>query len=188
MSAAALLRRRFGTLTHLAPSTSASVVSPLMVDVSAKPVSVRRARAEATLLVRAPVARWWPADAASEAALVATAVVAGVRAAKSVSSLIPLCHSLSLDGVRVDVSRPAPLATGGLAPACDGAGAAVRVTVDVSTAARTGVEMEALAGAAAAALTLYDMLKGAVDPAALEVASIRLLKKTGGARGDFERV
>jgi cyclic pyranopterin phosphate synthase len=185
------LLRRFGTLTHLAPSTSASVVSPLMVDVSAKPVSVRRARAEATLLVRAPVARWWPADAASEAALVATAVVAGVRAAKSVSSLIPLCHSLSLDGVRVDVSRPAPLAgAGGLAPAGNGAGAgaAVLVTVDVSTAARTGVEMEALAGAAAAALTLYDMVKGAVDPAALEVASIRLLKKTGGARGDFERV
>lgn len=181
--------RRFGTLTHLTTSSAASVVAPLMVDVSSKPVSVRRACAEATLLVRAPVARWWPADEASEAALVATAVVAGVRAAKSVSSLIPLCHSLSLDGVRVDVSRPAPLAAGGLSTsgAGDVAGAAVRVTVDVSTAARTGVEMEALAGAAAAALTLYDMLKGSVDPAALEVASVRLLRKTGGSRGDFER-
>ena len=166
--------RALGTLTHL--SAAGGVTAPLMVDVSAKPVTARRARAEATLLVRAaPPASWWPADAAAEAALIATVVVAGVGAAKRAASLIPLCHALPLDGARVDVARPA---------AAGGGATAVRVTVSVATAARTGVEMEALAGAAVAALALYDMLKAAVPPGSMEVAAVRLLGKAGGKR-DF---
>ncbi len=166
--------RRLGTLTHIAAASSSTIPTPVLVDVTAKPVTVRRARAEALLSVRSPATAFWPAAAGAEAALVATVVVAGVAAAKAVSTLVPLCHALPLDAVAVDVARPATARAGGAA--------VVRVTVDVATTARTGVEMEALAGASVAALTLYDMLKGALPAGAMEIARVRLLSKRGGKR------
>ena len=150
------------------------------MDVSPKPPTARAAVAEATLFVAAgagPPAVWWPVDVAAEAALMATASVAGVGAAKRTSSLIPLCHPLPLDGADVAVRRPAP------AP---GGGWAVTVTAAVRTTQRTGVEMEALAAAAVGALALYDMLKGGVAQRCLEVGAVRVLKKEGGKR-DFCR-
>jgi cyclic pyranopterin phosphate synthase len=138
--------------------------------------------AEATLFVSAGAgapAAWWPASgSAAEAALMATASLAGVGAAKRTSSLIPLCHPLPLDGADVAVGRPAAARGGG--------GWGVTVTASVRTTQRTGVEMEALAAAAVGALTLYDMLKGQVAQQCLEVDGIRVLRKEGGKR-DFRR-
>jgi len=149
-----------------------------MVDVSAKALTARAARAEALVLVRAPPGGgWWPRDAAAEAALVATAACAGVAAAKATAALVPMAHALALDGARVRVERPARAA---------GGGAVVRVEAAVATRAGTGVEMEALCAAALGALALVDMLKGALPPGALEVGRVRLLHKSGGARGDYD--
>ena len=165
---------------HLTAHDPTSPARPLLVDVTAKPPTARLAVAEATLLVASaagPPAAWWPAAGSSaEAALMATASVAGVGAAKRTSSLIPLCHPLPLDGADVAVGRPAAAAAGGWG---------VTVTASVRTTQRTGVEMEALAAAAVGALTLYDMLKGGVAQQCLQVGGVRVLKKSGGKR-DFD--
>jgi cyclic pyranopterin phosphate synthase len=92
--------------------------------------------------------------------VLAVARVAGIQAAKQAANLIPLCHVLPLDAVKVDFEV---MARG------------VRVTCQVRTQARTGVEMEALTGAAVAALTLYDMSK-AVDKG-MRVEGVRVVKK-----------
>jgi cyclic pyranopterin phosphate synthase len=93
----------------------------------------------------------------------AIAQVAGIMAAKQTADLIPLCHPLPLSHVDVSVAAEA-----------DG----VEITATVETTAQTGVEMEALTGAALAALTVYDMVKG-VDPE-LVIEEVRLLEKTKG--------
>jgi cyclic pyranopterin phosphate synthase len=102
---------------------------------------------------------------------VATARIAGIMAAKRTSEIVPLCHPLPLDGVEVAVSFPDP----GL----------VSIETAVRTTARTGVEMEALVAAAAAALAIYDMCKS-IDPD-MTVEQIRLEAKTGGVHGDYVR-
>lgn len=96
------------------------------------------------------------------------AEIAGLQGAKQASSLMPLCHPLLLELVRV---RCVPVA----------ARHAIRVYCEVATEARTGVEMEALAGASAALLTLYDLTKP-VEPA-LSIEAVRLLFKEGGKKG-----
>jgi cyclic pyranopterin phosphate synthase len=102
---------------------------------------------------------------------VATARVAGIMAAKRTSDIVPLCHPLPLESVEVAVSFPDATT--------------VLVETRVRTTARTGVEMEALVAASAAALTLYDMCKS-IDPE-MAVESIRLEEKTGGVTGDYVR-
>ena len=165
---------------HLTLHDASGPARPRLVDVTAKPPTARLAVAEATLLVSSaagPPSSWWPAAGSSaEAALMATASIAGVGAAKRTSSLIPLCHPLPLDGADVAVGRPAEAAGGW----------GVTVTASVRTTQRTGVEMEALAAAAVGALTLYDMLKGGVAQQCLEVGAVRVLRKSGGKR-DFDR-
>jgi cyclic pyranopterin phosphate synthase len=91
-------------------------------------------------------------------------------AAKRTSDIVPLCHPLPLDNVEVSIS-------------C--AGDAVLVEVVVRATARTGVEMEALVAASAAALTIYDMCKSIDQGMTVEV--VRLEEKTGGTRGDYRR-
>jgi len=138
-----------------------------MVDVSAKAVTARTARAEARVR--------FPADAAQalrEATLpkgdaFVTAQIAGVMAAKQASSLIPLAHPIPLS--RVDVSF-------------DWADDNVlRVEAVAATSAQTGVEMEAMVAASVAALTIYDMTK-AIDKG-ITIETVRLLEKTGGKSG-----
>jgi cyclic pyranopterin phosphate synthase len=102
----------------------------------------------------------------------AVAEIAGVMAAKRTSDLIPLCHPLALSSVKVEV---------GDTP--DGSG--LTVTARVRTTGQTGVEMEALTAVSVACLTLYDMLKAADK--AMVIEDVRLLTKTGGASGDFQR-
>ncbi|HEV2903226.1 MAG TPA: cyclic pyranopterin monophosphate synthase MoaC [Gaiellaceae bacterium] len=129
-----------------------------MVDVGAKPLSRRRARAQARIEMK-------PETAARLAELpkgdaLTTAKVAGIMAAKRTSELIPLCHPLPLTAIDVHV---AILENG------------ADVTATVETTAQTGVEMEALVAASIAALTIYDMAKGVDD--SMVVRELRLLDK-----------
>lgn len=129
-----------------------------MVDVGAKPLSRRRARAQACIEMK-------PETAARLAELpkgdaLTTAKVAGIMAAKRTSELIPLCHPLPLTAIDV---RVAILENG------------ADVTATVETTAQTGVEMEALVAASIAALTIYDMAKGVDD--SMVVREVRLLEK-----------
>jgi cyclic pyranopterin phosphate synthase len=132
-----------------------------MVDVGEKPVVARAAVAEAMLVCAAGTVRLLKAQALPKGDVLAVARVAGIQAAKQTAGLIPLCHALPLDAVEVDFRV---MARG------------VRVTCMVRTQARTGVEMEALTGAAVAALTLYDMCK-AVDKK-MRIEGVRVVKKT----------
>jgi cyclic pyranopterin phosphate synthase len=133
-----------------------------MVDVGEKPVSRRQARAAARVRMAPTTARAL-ADLPKGDAL-AAARLAGIMAAKRTSDLIPLCHPLPLTHVEVDLTV--------------GEGV-VEIETSASTTAQTGVEMEALAAAAIAALTLYDMAK-AVDKE-LVIEDVRLLEKTKSA-------
>jgi len=139
-----------------------------MADIRQKRVSARRAVAVGELSA-GPIAypmiveRRLPKGDA-----LVMAEIAGLQGAKQASNLMPLCHPLSLELVRV---RCLPVAER----------QAIRVYCEVATEARTGVEMEALAGVSAALLTLYDLAKP-VEPA-LTIGAIRLLFKEGGKRG-----
>jgi cyclic pyranopterin phosphate synthase len=129
-----------------------------MVDVGGKPVSRRRARAQA-------VVRMVPETAARLAELpkgdaLAAARLAGIMAAKRTSELIPLCHPLPLTHVAVELEV--------------GEGS-VEIVASAETQAQTGVEMEALVAATVAALTVYDMAKG-ID-SGMEIGEVRLLEK-----------
>jgi cyclic pyranopterin phosphate synthase len=135
-----------------------------MVDVGAKPVVARHAVAEAVLKCAPATIRLLKADALPKGDVLAVARVAGIQAAKQTAALVPLCHPLPLDNVRVDFGVTAR---------------AVRVTCAVRTSARTGVEMEALTGATLAALTLYDMTK-AVDKG-MRIEGVRVVRKTKSA-------
>ena len=141
-----------------------------MVDVGAKAVTKRRATAVAEVaLLPETVERLFGGDLPKGDAL-ATVRIAAVQATKRTPDLIPLCHPLQISGVDVDIERT---------------GRGASITVSVKVEGRTGVEMEAMTGAAVGALALYDMVKG-IDRAA-EVASVRLLEKHGGSSGEWIR-
>ena len=130
-----------------------------MVDVGAKPLSRRRARARATVAM-APETAARLRDLPKGDALT-TAQIAGVMAAKRTSELIPLCHTLPLSSIDVHVA----IVENG-----------ADITSTVETTAQTGVEMEALVAASVAALTIYDMAKAVDDT--MSVTEVRLLEKT----------
>ena len=138
-----------------------------MVDVGAKEISRRRAVAKASLRMAPATARRLRELPKGDA--LAAAQLAGIMAAKRTSELIPLCHPLPLTHVDVELSV---------------AEASVEITASAETTAQTGVEMEALVGATAAALTLYDMCKALSHD--IQIGPVRLLRKTGGKR-DFQR-
>jgi cyclic pyranopterin monophosphate synthase len=130
-----------------------------MVDVGAKPLSRRRARARATVTMAAETARRLRELPKGDA--LTAAQLAGVMAAKRTSALIPLCHPLPLTAIDVHVAMVE-----------NGAD----ITASVETTAQTGVEMEALVAASVAALTVYDMAKAVDDT--MVVSEVRLLEKT----------
>jgi cyclic pyranopterin phosphate synthase len=143
------------TLTHLDECGNTR-----MVDVSAKPVQTRRATATATLHCRPATIRLLQRAALPKGDALAVAKVAAIQAVKRTADLIPLCHPLPIEHVNLAfTTRPKHIT--------------IRCTV--TTAARTGVEMEALTGATVAALTLYDMCK-AVDQT-MVIDSIQVLEK-----------
>jgi cyclic pyranopterin phosphate synthase len=141
---------------------------PKMVDVGAKEVTLRSAAAEARVQLPAAVARALRASGhrTRKGPVFDTAIIAGVMAAKRTHELIPFCHPLGLDSCQVEITH---LRSGQIV---------VRCTVSVHH--RTGVEMEALTGAAVAALTIYDMCKALSHD--IEITAVRLLAKSGGRR------
>ncbi|MDX6353956.1 MAG: cyclic pyranopterin monophosphate synthase [Streptomyces sp.] len=152
-------------LTHLDEAGAAR-----MVDVSAKDVSARTARATGRVLVAPRVVELLRGEGMPKGDALATARIAGIMGAKRTPDLIPLCHPLAVSGVTVD-----------LVVTDD----AVEITATVKTTDRTGVEMEALTAVSVAALTVVDMVK-AVDKAAV-ISDVRVEEKTGGKSGDWRR-
>jgi cyclic pyranopterin monophosphate synthase len=136
-----------------------------MVDVSAKAVTDRSATASAALTC-APATLARVRDGTTpKGAVISTAELAGIMAAKRTAELIPLCHPLPLTKVAVEIALDAALP-------------GFRISATARTSGQTGVEMEALTAASVAALTLYDMLK-AVD-IAMVIGDIALVHKRGG--------
>lgn len=152
-------------LSHLDRSGAAR-----MVDVSAKPLSVREAVARGRIRISAAALRLVRAGRLKKGGVVEVARLAGIQAAKRTSEAIPLCHPLALTHVDVE-----------LQPRRDG----FEIEARVKTAARTGAEMEALHAVAVAALTVYDMVKAADKRIVID--AIRLERKSGGAGGTFSR-
>jgi len=132
-----------------------------MVDVSAKPMSARMAVAKGKIKLQRKTLDLISKDRIAKGNVFATARLAGIQAAKQTANLIPLCHTLPLGDVKIDIVS-----------ARDGA----EVTCTARTVAQTGVEMEALTGVSIALLTIYDMCK-AVDKK-MQIADIGLIKKT----------
>lgn len=141
---------------------------PAMVDVGAKAVTQRSAAAEARIRLPPAVARALRASGhrTKKGPVFDTAVLAGVMAAKRTHELIPFCHPLPLDHCQIEIEQRA-------------AGVLV-VRCRVAVHHRTGVEMEALTGAAVAALTVYDMCKALSHD--IEITGLRLMAKAGGRR------
>ncbi|MDR7280009.1 cyclic pyranopterin monophosphate synthase MoaC [Catenuloplanes atrovinosus] len=152
-------------LTHVDSSGAAR-----MVDVSAKSVTTRTAVAAGVVRTTPEVITLLRRDGLPKGDALATARIAGIMGAKRTPDLVPLCHPIALTGVTLD-----------LAPG----ESTVEITATVRTTDRTGVEMEALTAVTVAGLTLIDMIK-AVDPAAV-ISDVRVLTKTGGKTGDWQR-
>jgi molybdenum cofactor biosynthesis protein MoaC len=141
-----------------------------MVNVAEKPVTRRRAEAESRVEMSAAAFELLASNSAPKGDVLGTARLAGIMAAKKTSDLIPLCHPLALTHVAVELS---------LEPSQH----LVHVRATVETQGKTGVEMEALVAASAAALTIYDMLKA--SDRAMSIGPTRLVHKSGGASGDY---
>jgi cyclic pyranopterin phosphate synthase len=141
-----------------------------MVDVGGKAVTAREAIARGSITMSREALTQIRRGAVKKGDPLQTARLAGIMAAKQTSSLIPLCHPLSLSGIDLDLF---PTARG------------YDIEARVRTSGQTGVEMEALTAVSVAALTIYDMVK-AVDKRMI-IGNIRLMKKTGGKSGTFQR-
>ncbi|CAN5734063.1 cyclic pyranopterin monophosphate synthase MoaC [soil metagenome] len=159
-----------------------------MVDVGGKPVVARVARAEGFVRVSAALARAIAENAVAKGDVLTVARIAGIMAAKRTDELIPLCHTLPVDVVNVELrleefevgaARPA---TVGVAGSAGGAGELrgwrVRIEAEARVAAKTGVEMEALTAVCVAALTVVDMGK-AIDKR-MVIEGIRVTGKKKG--------
>jgi cyclic pyranopterin phosphate synthase len=141
-----------------------------MVDVSAKTITQRSARAEGFVAMAPATLALVETGTAKKGDVLATARLAGIMAAKKTHELIPLCHPLAITSASVDFQasrEPCRLS----------------VTAEVKVAGQTGVEMEALTAVSIACLTIYDMLKAADKT--MTVSGIRLIEKTGGRSGSF---
>ena len=154
-------------LSHLDESGRAK-----MVDVGDKEETRREARAEARVSVSPETLGLITSGELPKGDVFSTARIAGVSAAKKTPDLIPLCHPLKLDTVLVDFE-------------VDAKDSSIRVESRALATDRTGVEMEALVAAAVAALTIYDMCKAVERDA--EITSLRLLYKSGGRSGTWQR-
>ena len=154
---------RAANLTHLDDAGNAR-----MVDVADRPVTVRTAVAAAR--VRTKVADRISEGSVPKGDVLAVARIAGIMAAKRTPDLIPLCHPIALHGVDVRLEVT---------------GEGVDIEVEVRTADRTGVEMEALTAASVAGLAVIDMVK-ALDPFA-EIEAVRVQSKSGGRSGTWNR-
>lgn len=143
-----------------------------MVNVGDKPVSQRTAVAEGQVRMSAEAFALVRENAIAKGDVLRIAEVAGTLGGKQTGALIPLCHPLPLDALLVECETDAALP-------------GVRVRASAAVTGRTGVEMEALTAVAIACLTVYDMVKAA--DRGMTIEAIRLVSKTGGTRGDWQR-
>jgi len=139
-----------------------------MVDVSSKPETQRRAVAKGTVSMKPATLALIKQGKTKKGEVLATAQLAGIMAAKKTPELIPLCHPILIDEVKVEFKL-------------DETNSAIEITSTAKSTGRTGVEMEALTATAVAALTIYDMCKG-VDRG-MKIENIRLVEKSGGKSG-----
>ena len=142
------------------------------MDIARKEVTVRTATAAGSVLLGPEAFDALKRGECPKGDVLATAKVAAIQAVKSTPAMIPMCHPILIEAVEVEFSL-------------DEAGKSVGVTVAVKSTGKTGVEMEALCGVAGACLTIYDMLK--YTGKGMTIDRIRLLAKTGGRSGDYER-
>jgi cyclic pyranopterin phosphate synthase len=143
-----------------------------MVDVSDKPLSARRAVAEATVKMDQETLTLVIDGEGTKGDVLSVAELAGIMAAKRTAELIPLCHPLPLTEVKVEITPDRKVGT-------------LVITAAAATTAQTGVEMEAMTAASVAALTVYDMVKS-VDRF-VTINGVRLLEKSGGKSGHWKR-
>ena len=143
-------------LTHIAADGRAQ-----MVDVSVKPLSARIAVATGRITLAKETVALVRKNEIAKGNVIATARIAGIQAAKQTAHLIPLCHTIPLSEVKIDI---------------DLSGDGAEVTCTARTVAQTGVEMEALTGVSVALLTIYDMCK-AVDKE-MVIGDVRLMEKS----------
>lgn len=141
------------------------------VDVSGKPVTLRTATAEASVRMRPETLAKIQAGGHPKGDVFATVRLAGIQAAKRTDELIPLCHSLPLEGTELEILP-------------DASGGKVNIRATCTVQARTGVEMEAMTAVSVAALTLYDMCKS-MDRG-MQIDGVRLLEKSGGRSGHWK--
>jgi cyclic pyranopterin phosphate synthase len=141
-----------------------------MVDVGGKEPTQREAVAQALIAMSDATAEALFAGELPKGDARAVARIAAIMGAKQTPQLVPLCHPIALDAVEAEVARSREGAV---------------ITVRVRTTGRTGVEMEAMTGAAIGAVAVYDMIKG-LDRGA-EIGPVRLLAKSGGRSGEWRR-
>ena len=141
-----------------------------MVDVTAKEVTQRTAAAAGTIFMAPETIAAVRSGGISKGDVLSVAQVAGIMAAKRTAEIIPMCHPLMLSGIDIRFSVNEN---------------SIDIFSEVRCKWETGVEMEALTAVSAAALTIYDMCKALQKD--MTIGDIRLLKKTGGVRGDYTR-
>jgi cyclic pyranopterin phosphate synthase len=156
-----------GKLTHFDRQGRAR-----MVDVGAKPSTQRIAVASGRVLMKGETLRRIVDKEIEKGDVLGVARVAGIMAAKRTEEIIPLCHSLNIDRVEIDLQPDVKYSE-------------VRIRTMVKSTGKTGVEMEALVATTVSALTIYDMCK-AVDRG-MKISDIMLLKKSGGKSGTYLR-
>ena len=143
-----------------------------MVDIADKEATVRTAKAAGSIHLGPEAFDALKRGACPKGDVLATAKVAAIQAVKSTPAIIPMCHPILIEGIDVEFSLHE-------------SGTSVDVAVAVRSSGKTGVEMEALCGVAAACLTIYDMLKYTGKGMAIDW--VQLLEKTGGRSGDYKR-
>ena len=154
-------------LSHVGPGGEAR-----MVDVSAKAVTDRSARAAGMISMKPETLAAIQSNSMAKGDVIAVARIAGIMAAKRTAELIPLCHPLPLSDVQVIIT-PDPSLPG------------LRVEASARTAGKTGVEIEAITAVSVTLITVYDMVK-AVDKS-MVISDICLLEKLGGRSGHWKR-
>jgi cyclic pyranopterin phosphate synthase len=143
-----------------------------MVDVSVKNITLRTAQANSSIVLGAKAFQTLKEGTCVKGDVLATAKVAAITAVKSTPAIIPMCHTILIEAVDVEFELNEPEKT-------------VTTFVTVKSSGKTGVEMEALVGAAAASLTIYDMLK--YTSRDMIITETKLLEKTGGKSGSYKR-
>lgn len=143
-----------------------------MIDIGDKGITARTAKARGCIVLGKAAFDALRQGACVKGDVLATAKVAAIGAVKSTPTLIPMCHPILIEGIEVEFEL-------------NESAASVTVMVTVKSSGKTGVEMEALTGASAACLTIYDMLK--YTGKGMTITEVALVEKTGGKSGDYKR-